>query len=181
MAINENFSLQRFIISIVIVGVTLVVGIYLMSTLSDTMKIDVTTTGTNTNETLTNVTNLTSTDFAILTTNSGATCTLSNVYNATDGVVITSGNYTQPTSCSIQATDASQYIGNDWNVTYTYSYTVSTATEASNASDDLVTALSNGTSWISILVVVGFAVLVLSMLMNGLGSAATESQQVPYY
>jgi len=41
-----------------------------------------------------------------------------------------------------------------------------------NASDEIVTALSNGTSWITILVVVGFAVIVLGMLTSGLGRAA---------
>ena len=43
---------------------------------------------------------------------------------------------------------------------------------AQNAANDLVTALSGGTAWITILVVVGFAVIVLGMLTSGLGRAA---------
>lgn len=51
---------------------------------------------------------------------------------------------------------------------------------AANAADDVVTALSTGTSWISILVVVGFATIILTMLTSGLGSAANEAG-TPYY
>ena len=46
-------------------------------------------------------------------------------------------------------------------------------TAASNASGTIVTALSGGSAWITILVVVGFAVIVLGMLSEGLGKAAS--------
>ena len=49
---------------------------------------------------------------------------------------------------------------------------------AQNAANDLVTALSGGTAWITILVVVGFATIVLGMLTSGLGTAATGSGPV---
>ncbi len=88
-----NFNLQSFIISVVIVGVTLVIGIYIADTIGDQMD---------------------------------------------DG------------------------------------------SAAQNAADDVVTALATGTSWISILVVVGFATIILTMLTAGLGSAA-ESASTPYY
>ena len=52
------------------------------------------------------------------------------------------------------------------------------STVASNAAGSLVTALSGGTSWITILVVVGFAVIVLGMLSSGLGRAAGGSEPV---
>jgi len=51
---------------------------------------------------------------------------------------------------------------------------------AANAADEVVTALSTGTSWISILVVVGFATIILTMLTSGLGQAANEAG-TPYY
>ncbi|MDD4110158.1 MAG: hypothetical protein PHS54_01240 [Clostridia bacterium] len=51
---------------------------------------------------------------------------------------------------------------------------------AANAADDVVDALATGTSWISILVVVGFATIILTMLTSGLGSAANEAG-TPYY
>ena len=54
------------------------------------------------------------------------------------------------------------------------------ATNASTAAGTVVTALSTGTSWISILVVVGFATIILTMLTSGLGAAASEAG-TPYY
>ena len=53
---------------------------------------------------------------------------------------------------------------------------MTTGSAARNASDDLVDALAGGTAWITILVVVGFAVIVLGMLTQGLGSAAAGAQ-----
>jgi ABC-type nitrate/sulfonate/bicarbonate transport system substrate-binding protein len=55
-----------------------------------------------------------------------------------------------------------------------------TNSAAANAASDVVDALATGTSWISILVVVGFATIILTMLTSGLGSAA-ETAGTPYY
>ena len=88
-----NFNLQSFIISVVIVGVTLVIGIYITSEIGDQME-----------------------------------------ENST----------------------------------------------AQNAAEDVVDALATGTSWISILVVVGFAVIILTMLTSGLSQAVGRSE-IPYY
>lgn len=51
---------------------------------------------------------------------------------------------------------------------------------AANAAADVVTALATGTSWISILVVVGFATIILNLLTAGLGSAAQEASTPTY-
>jgi hypothetical protein len=51
-------------------------------------------------------------------------------------------------------------------------------TASSNAANSLVTALSGGSAWITILVVVGFAVIVLGMLSEGLGKAASSAGPV---
>lgn len=88
-----NFNLQSFIISVVIVGVTLVIGIYITSEIGGQMEVD---------------------------------------------------------------------------------------SAAANAAAAVVDALATGTSWISILVVVGFATIILTMLTSGLGSAA-ETAGTPYY
>jgi hypothetical protein len=57
---------------------------------------------------------------------------------------------------------------------------MTTLSDAANAADAVVTALATGTSWISILVVVGFATIILTMLTSGLGQAAS-SAGTPYY
>ena len=48
-----------------------------------------------------------------------------------------------------------------------------------NAANDLVTALAGGSAWITILVVVGFATIVLGMLTAGLGR--TSDMAGPVY
>jgi hypothetical protein len=52
---------------------------------------------------------------------------------------------------------------------------------AYNAAEDLVEALAGGTAWITILVVVGFATIVLGMLTSGLGRAAEGGLGGPVY
>jgi hypothetical protein len=101
-----EFNLQSFIISVVIVGVTLVIGIYVTS------EIAVTSCAT---------------------------------YNATNGLC--------------------------YDATTNYSFV---------AGNNVVTALATGTSWVSILVVVGFATIILTMLTSGLGAAASQAG-TPYY
>jgi len=89
-------------------------------------------------------------------------CTLTTVTNASGGEIISSGNYTQ-TNCLIAFKGATTgYNNTDWNVTYTYTYSADTNTSV--AAGDLVTALSGGSAWVTILIVVGFATIVLGML-----------------
>jgi hypothetical protein len=57
-------------------------------------------------------------------------------------------------------------------VSATIANTMEDGSSAQNAANDLVTALAGGSAWITILVVVGFAVIVLGMLSEGLGRAA---------
>lgn len=49
--------------------------------------------------------------------------------------------------------------------------TFTAGTAAANAAGSTVTALAQGTPWITILVVVGFAVIVLGMLTSGFSNA----------
>lgn len=63
-------------------------------------------------------------------------------------------------------------------VAATIAGTMVTDSAAQNAANSLVTALSGGSAWITILVVVGFAVIVLGMLSEGLGKAAGSSGPV---
>ena len=49
-----------------------------------------------------------------------------------------------------------------------------------NAAGTALTALNSGTSWLTIVVVVGFAVLVLVLLNKGLGSSAAGGNASVY-
>ncbi len=54
------------------------------------------------------------------------------------------------------------------------------ASAEQNAANNLVISLSSGTSWIAILVVVGFATIVLGMLSMGLGQAVEDPSYQVY-
>jgi len=98
---------------------------------------DLTATGTAVNETLATVSNVTTSSFAILTTNTNSTCTLIYAVNASSSTLLGSSNYTQPTSCQILATHNSSFIGMDWNVTYSWSYPAGSALAFDTGIDDI--------------------------------------------
>jgi len=177
---DKNFNLQRFIVSIVIIGVVLVVGIYITDSIGNTVKAE-NTAASVTNETaFLNTTGYTlalstsAEDFA----NPAITAVWANVSGTP--YLVPPANYTLTGNVLTNATEipnATEY--DDSSVSYTYTYTADT--DASDAAADVVDALATGTSWISILVVVGFAVIILTMLTSGLGNAARKEDAVPYY
>jgi len=166
--------MDKFILGMVTVGITLVIAIFIASSFQDATYES--TTATSTNETLTTVTNITAESFTYSTLTDVSCGSVADVVNAT-GTAISSGNYTQ-SGCTLIATDDSDFIGENWNVTYSYSYNADTAT--SNASGALVVSLSSGSSWIAILIVVGFATIVLGMLTSGLGARKEEESAFEY-
>ena len=107
-------------VAIVIISViaALVIGSILDSSVFSVGDI----TGTNTNESLGVVTNITNVTMDILATQPSATCSLTTLYNSTGGEILTSGNYTFYTNCNLILTDASAYNGTALNATYTFSY-----------------------------------------------------------
>ena len=123
---NKTKTLMNSIIVATMVVIAVVIAALIIGTLlSNPVFDDSPITGTNSNETLFDVSNVTILDFSILSTSGESTCVLSNVHNTTDGVVINSGNYTQPASCQIIATDGGAsgvFNGTNWNVTYSFSY-----------------------------------------------------------
>lgn len=176
----EGQNLNKFIIGIIIVGITLVLGIYVAATMQTTLRAP-NTAGSAINESVDFTTGLSQT-LAASSLRDGACGTITQIWNGTSGGPggINSGNYTQ-SGCTITNTTA-VYTVAPWLITYPYSYTADTI--SSNASGSLVTSLNSGTAWITIIVVVGFAVIVLGMLTSGLGrtgSGNTYEQNEPIY
>ncbi len=173
------FNLQVFIISVVIVGVTLIVGIYVGEVLGTNVHdFDVPASVINETGVWINTTGYTldeadALDFASPVITAIWNLSASGNYNVSVAVA----NAT--ISAAGVVTNSSVLVYNNVSISYTYTFTNSTA--ASDAADEVVTALATGTSWISILVVVGFAVIILTMLTSGLGNAAAERESVPYY
>ena len=179
---KDSLNLQKFIISIVIIGVVLVIGIYITDSIADV------TTASNTAGNILNE----SVTFDVLNTPqslaaaplSGVSCnSIDALTNASAvGTVLLSGNVTLTSDCTLLNTSAINVDPAASTVFISYSYTYTADTDASNAAEDVVDALATGTSWISILVVVGFAVIILTMLTSGLGMAARrEEYGTPYY
>ena len=118
---DRSKSLVNAILTVMVVVILSVISALIIGTfLGNSIFDDIPVTGTNTNETLTNVTNVTASSFAILSTYPTATCTLDSVHNATGGELLEAGNYTY-SSCSIILTNSSVYLENDLNVTYDFS------------------------------------------------------------
>ena len=164
--------MNKFIIGVVVIGITLVMAMFIAATIQDATYEDSSATVTNEtgawlNGTTYTVDSSTETDFSGLV--------IVSAINTTDNTSIGTGNFTVSGAGFINASATT------WDsiwVTYSYSYSGDTAT--SNASGDLVTSLSGGTAWITILIVVGFATIVLGMLTSGLGKTAEQESAFTY-
>lgn len=170
---EKEFNLQKFVISVVLIGVILVIGIYITSAIGQTVK-STGTVGSVTNESGF----INSTGYSLSKSGlegfSGVTITAA--FNATDNTPIVLANVSVNSLGTV--TNATSYYWNSALLSYSYVYTA--PTNASVAAGNVTSALTTGTSWISILVVVGFAIIILSMLTSGLGKA-TEEAGTPYY
>lgn len=122
-------------VAIVILGVisALVIGSILGSSVFD----DIPITGTNTNESLGVVDNITNVTFNIISTQPGATCSLDVIHNSTGGeVILVTGNYTfYPSVCNIIMIGASPYNGTTLNATYGFSYASGTSLAGVNVTN----------------------------------------------
>lgn len=107
-----------------IIILSVVYALVIEQVLSNDVFENIDVSATITNETLSAVDNITNSTFAIKSTYSGASCSLTIVNNATGGEeIVGTGNYTYYSpECNIILQDGSPYIGEDVNVTYVYTY-----------------------------------------------------------
>ncbi len=106
-------------VTILAVISALVIGSILDSSIFD----DIPTTGTNTNESLGLVNNISNTTMDIISTNPSATCTLVDVNNFTSGEVLLASNYTFfPADCNLILSQTSVYNESLLNATYGFSF-----------------------------------------------------------
>ena len=126
---------------------------------SNSQLTNIDATGTITNETISAIDNVTNSSLAILSTNSAATCTLTSLVNATSAATVNSTNYTfYGDDCKIILTDGSDYIGEDVNITYGYTYTTNNTLSGINV-NGLRTTFSLFVTAITALIVVGGTLL----------------------
>ena len=114
------------------------------------------------NETLTTVTE--TGEYLTLNSQENAVCTIGIITNATDGVIINSGNYTQ-TNCNLAFKgDTTGFNNTNWNVSYTGTYSLQTT--ASNATSDLETTIADNTSIAGIILTISLVGIVLTILIG---------------
>ena len=126
MADEKEQTLMKAIgIAVAIVILVVISGLVVGAILDSNVFDGTTVTGTNTNEGLGAVDNITNVTFSIISTQPTATCDLTNVSNATGGeIVLGTGNYTfYSDDCNIIMQDDSPYNNESLNATYGYTYT----------------------------------------------------------
>lgn len=152
IALNQAFGA---VLTLVLVAVLVVVGIYLFSNLSDSF-VDVATVAI-TNETggFINSTGYTLTNSTVCNFEDAA---ITQVLNATDGVLITSGNYTLTGSVLANATETT------WTnvlVSYTYNW----GAEACEASQTSITQFASYPALVGLVGTIIFLGLVIGVLV----------------
>ena len=173
---EELKAMSATILSIVVIAVVLVIGIYInatMETITDTDGTAVTVV----NESITTPTVIAPQTLSAEALRNGACGTITAVYNGTGagGILVPATNYTQ-TGCSIVNKSTNVIWGTTWLINYPYTF--SNDSTASLAAAGGVTALSNGTPWLTIIIVVAFAAIVLGFLMSGFNKSSP--QQIAY-
>ena len=155
------------VISIILVGMILGIGIYALTAVSEGVAAD-TMTVVNESVTFENSTN--SGEYVATYNDCGArSFTITNVWNASDGLIPTT-NYTFDTNGLLTAVDGSPFTDVQANVSYTY-----TGTDRTGTTDPCTALTTTGTgvgglaSWIAVIVVVLAAAIVLGIVINSFG------------
>ena len=159
-------GLQAIIISIVVIGIVLGIGFLVLEEFESALGTDV---GTVTNETVS------PTDAGIYVaynyTTDGVGC-YNNfvpgiVTNASDGAVITSANYSSVTATGLFKNLTSDVDdgagGNDWNISYTYTYG---DTAACTGLNETIQATKTIPTWLTIIIILLIVGVLLSIVFR---------------
>jgi len=159
-------TLQGIIISLMVIGIVLGVGLLVLSEFEKSMGTD---TGIEINETITPTG-----DGVYVSKNyttSGVYCyhdfTPVTVSNETNGVIISSGNYSYQPSTGLIWNTTSEFECS-WNITYNYGF--GNSSSACEGVGTTVTAVSSIPTWLVILVIILVVAIILSIVFNILPS-----------
>ena len=160
--INELFPA---VLTIILVGALMCVGILVMTGLQDVSYANTAATSTNESLAAPGIAGIT------LTTGNSARAgvcgALTGVYNATGAYMIGLTNFTQTGCTVVNATILGAVATNATTLKYTYPYTydkATTTTDALNASNS--TLVNVASTWIPIIIVVVAAGIVLAVLLG---------------
>ena len=154
------------VITIVLIGLILGIGIFIISEVEENVYDATSTSAVNESVTnaLINGTTGATLDAGLL--RDGACGTITAIMNGTNGAVIPLNNITQ-VDCNIK--NASTLVPYNTTLYFSYPYTYNADTEASDAMNTTVSGLGEFAGWISIIVVVIAAAIVLGIVLNSFG------------
>lgn len=160
-------ALYPAVITIILIGIVLGIGIYTLTAVSEGVAAD-TMTVVNESVTFENVTN--SGEYVATYNDCGARAfTITSVWNASDGLIPTT-NYTFGTNGLLTAVSGSPYTDVQANVSYTYTGTSRTAsTDPCSSLTTTSTGVGGLASWIAVIVVVMAAAIVLGIVISSFG------------
>jgi hypothetical protein len=169
---KKAVDLTDLAIGIVVLGIFVSIGAYILTNLRDSKLTDLTVL-TKVNEVLTFTGNT-----ATLTNTWGRA--VINVTNGTTGNIVAPGNY----SVSISSVDGTISITNltstlqPWNVSYTY-YNTTSRPDYTLANQSAI-GLGEYGNWFKIIVIVGVASLVLGIIFMSFGRGSTSQSGGSY-
>jgi len=154
------------VLTIIIVGIVLGVGIYILNQVGSGVASD---TITITNETITLVDGA-GNSVATASDCKARTFAATTLLNGSGGESISSGNYTLSTAGLLVASATSEYNNSATNISYTYTGTTRTAsTDPCEALSTAETGAGGFASWIAIIVVVLAAAIILGIVLSSFG------------
>lgn len=163
-------SAQAVVISIVIVAVILVIGIFILAQMTTTFDLPGVAQTVTGEQGYINQTGYQLVGFPghlFEATNWAITSALNNTANTT----IAAGNFTLSSTGVVTNATARVFS----TVTFNYTYTYTGDTNSSLAANNSVEALSDGTPWLTIVIVVAFAVIVLGFLTSGFNGVKSDN------
>ena len=155
-------GLQAIIISIVVIGIVLGIGFLVLEEFESALGTDI---GTVTNETIS------PTDAGIYVaynyTTDGVGCynnfVPTIIINATDDVLISSGNYSYTTTTGLLKNLTSEFSTGSWKVTYTYTYG---DTAACTGLNETIEATKTIPTWLTIIIILLIVGVLLSIVFR---------------
>lgn len=150
--------LLSVMVAIFLTGLLLMIYALMSAGLIDSDSLYTSLTGSEDNETLTSVEDVSGESLSVAGYRS-VSCSISAVTNASNGKPITSANYTL-SDCNLKSSGDNAFNNTNWNVTYSYSFL--NPTEAVNVINDTSVSLGGTTAWFPIMIVmVAMVVLIL--------------------
>ena len=159
-------DLYPAVLAIVLVGIIIGIGIFILSATSDAIS--------NTETTISNETIAAAVDPGTAVSRAddcGAdNFAVTQVLNETEYAIIPATNYTFDDLGNLVFVASSEWIGYDVNVTYTYDGGDTSTTGYCGAMSTAATGIGGFASWIAVIVVVLAAAIVLGIVLNSFGN-----------